>query len=67
MKRDDAGKSRGYGFIRYASYESQEMVIGKSHFIEGRSCEVKIPHSKVHIFGVIAFFDTIALMLLLLK
>jgi len=47
VKRDDEGKSRGYGFIRYASYEAQEMVLGKQHFIEGRTCEVKIPHSKV--------------------
>ena len=46
MKRDDSGKSRGYGFIRYADYEAQERVIGKAHFIEGRRCEVKIPHSK---------------------
>lgn len=46
IKRDSQGKSKGYGFIRYASYESQEAVLSKRHIIEGRFCDVKIPHSQ---------------------
>jgi len=47
IKRDETGKSKGYGFIRFSTYESQESVISKRHMIEGRWCDVKIPHSKV--------------------
>uniref|UniRef100_H2ZBU8 RRM domain-containing protein n=1 Tax=Ciona savignyi TaxID=51511 RepID=H2ZBU8_CIOSA len=46
IKRDDTGKSRGYGFIRFSSYEVQEMVISQRHIIGERWCDVKIPHSK---------------------
>ncbi|CAK8688846.1 unnamed protein product [Clavelina lepadiformis] len=46
IKRDSTGKSKGYGFIRFSNHEAQEAVIGKRHLIEGRWCDVKIPHSK---------------------
>ncbi|CAG9832527.1 unnamed protein product [Diabrotica balteata] len=46
IKRDKGGKSKGYGFIRFAKYESQVKVTGQRHMIEGRWCDVKIPSSK---------------------
>nr|CAB3266817.1 Tardbp protein [Phallusia mammillata] len=51
IKRDAAGKSRGYGFIRFANYEAQETVIKQRHQLDGRWCDVKIPHSKVQSSG----------------
>ncbi|CDW53203.1 RRM 1 and RRM 6 domain containing protein [Trichuris trichiura] len=51
VKRDmRTGKSKGYGFIRFQSYEAQMTVIAKKHLIEGRWCEVKIPYSKLDPF-----------------
>uniref|UniRef100_A0A5S6Q727 RRM domain-containing protein n=1 Tax=Trichuris muris TaxID=70415 RepID=A0A5S6Q727_TRIMR len=48
VKRDmRTGKSKGYGFIRFHSYDAQLTVIAKKHWIEGRWCEVKIPYSKL--------------------
>ena len=48
VKRDSkTSKSRGYGFIRYQSYESQKKVLSQKHQIENRTCDVKLPHSKV--------------------
>jgi len=46
VKREPSGKSRGYGFIRFSSYESQKKALAKKHQIDGRWCEVKMPHSK---------------------
>jgi len=47
IKRDGSGKSRGFGFIRYERYENQQKVLReKNHVVEGRNCEVKIPHQK---------------------
>jgi len=47
IKRDGNGKSRGFGFIRYEKYENQQKVLReKNHVVEGRNCEVKIPHQK---------------------
>nr|NP_001071830.1 Tardbp protein [Ciona intestinalis]BAE06721.1 Ci-Tardbp [Ciona intestinalis] len=46
VKRDENGKSRGYGFIRFSSYEVQELVLSQRHIIGERWCDVKIPHSK---------------------
>lgn len=46
IKRDGNGKSKGYGFIRFSSYEAQQSALKKRHMIEGRWCDVKIPHSK---------------------
>ncbi|XP_072394010.1 TAR DNA-binding protein 43-like [Diabrotica undecimpunctata] len=46
LKTDKEGKSKGYGFIRFAKYESQIKVLSQRHMIEGRWCDVKIPNSK---------------------
>jgi len=48
VKKDPkTGQSKGFGFIRFASYESQLRVLSQRHLIEGRWCDVKIPNSKV--------------------
>lgn len=39
------GQSKGFGFIRFESYESQARVLSKRHMIDGRWCDVKIPNS----------------------
>ena len=46
IKRDENGDSRGYGFIRYSTYEEQEIACKRRHQIQGRWCEVKVPRSK---------------------
>lgn len=40
-------KSKGYGFIRFASQEVQVRVMLQRHQIDGRWCDVRIPVSKV--------------------
>ncbi|RXG56301.1 TAR DNA-binding protein 43 [Armadillidium vulgare] len=40
------GQSKGFGFIRYASYEVQQRVLGQRHMTNGGVCDVKIPNSK---------------------
>jgi len=40
------GSSKGFGFIRFASYESQKKALGQQHVIDRRICQVKIPNSK---------------------
>jgi len=48
VKKDSkTGQSKGFGFIRFANYESQIRVLSQRHLIEGRWCDVKIPNSKV--------------------
>ena len=48
VKKDiKTGQSKGFGFIRFASYESQMRVLAQRHMIDGRWCDVKIPNSKV--------------------
>nr|XP_039248483.1 TAR DNA-binding protein 43-like [Styela clava] len=42
----ETGKSKGYGFIKFADYEVQKRVTSKRHQIGGRWCDVKIPYSK---------------------
>ncbi|CAL4216539.1 unnamed protein product, partial [Meganyctiphanes norvegica] len=53
VKKDGkTGKSKGFGFIRFAEYETQVRVVNKRHFVDGRQCEVKYPqqfNSKVFI------------------
>ena len=50
VKKDiKTGQSKGFGFIRFASYESQMRVLAQRHMIDGRWCDVKIPNSKVRI------------------
>jgi len=47
VKKDvKTGQSKGFGFIRFSSYESQMRVLSQRHLIEGRWCDVKIPNSK---------------------
>ena len=48
VKKDvKSGQSKGFGFIRFANYESQMRVLAQRHMIDGRWCDVKIPNSKV--------------------
>jgi RNA recognition motif-containing protein len=48
VKKDPkTGNSKGFGFIRFASYDAQQRVLGQRHMIDGRWCDVKIPNSKV--------------------
>ena len=48
VKKDvKSGQSKGFGFIRFSSYESQMRVLAQRHMIDGRWCDVKIPNSKV--------------------
>lgn len=48
LKRDAAGNSKGFGFVRMKDYDAQLRVLAKCHHeIDGRRCEVKIPLSKV--------------------
>ena len=51
VKKDvKSGQSKGFGFIRFSSYESQMRVLAQRHMIDGRWCDVKIPNSKVSLF-----------------
>jgi len=51
IKRDENKKSKGYGFIRYSTFEAQQQACKKRHHIKGRWCEVKVPHSKENLFS----------------
>jgi len=47
VKRDvKTGQSKGFGFIRFAAYESQVKCCAQRHMIDGRWCDVTIPNSK---------------------
>lgn len=47
IKRDTkSGSSKGFGFIKFYSYEAQIKVLGQRHLIDGRWCDVRIPNSK---------------------
>ncbi|KRT85289.1 RNA binding protein [Oryctes borbonicus] len=47
VKKDSkTGQSKGFGFIRFASYESQMRALAQRHVIDGRWCDVKVPNSK---------------------
>ncbi|CAH2039949.1 unnamed protein product, partial [Iphiclides podalirius] len=47
VKRDTkTGLSKGFGFIKFAEYESQLRALGRRHMIDGRWCDVRIPNSK---------------------
>ena len=54
VKKDiKTGQSKGFGFIRFASYEVQMRVLAQRHMIDGRWCDVKIPNSKVRMLNFI--------------
>lgn len=40
------GQSKGFGFVRFKTPESQLRVLAQRHNIDGRWCEVQIPSSK---------------------
>ncbi|XP_059160396.1 TAR DNA-binding protein 43-like isoform X2 [Physella acuta] len=47
VKKDPkSGQSKGFGFVRFAEYESQVKCMSQRHMIDGRWCDVRIPNSK---------------------
>jgi len=51
IKRDIRTKqSKGFGFVRFAEYESQLKALSQRHLIEGRWCDIRIPNSQVSQF-----------------
>nr|XP_017018715.1 TAR DNA-binding protein 43 isoform X2 [Drosophila kikkawai] len=47
IKKDGkSGQSKGFGFVRFGSYDAQMRVLSNRHLIDGRWCEVKVPNSK---------------------
>ncbi|SPP73150.1 TAR DNA-binding protein 43 isoform X1 [Drosophila guanche] len=47
IKKDvKSGQSKGFGFVRFGSYDAQMRVLSNRHLIDGRWCEVKVPNSK---------------------
>ncbi|KAK7093643.1 TAR DNA-binding protein 43-like [Littorina saxatilis] len=47
VKKDPkTGQSKGFGFVRFAEYESQMKCMAQRHMIDGRWCDVRIPNSK---------------------
>ncbi|KNC27512.1 hypothetical protein FF38_12310 [Lucilia cuprina] len=47
IKKDvNSGQSKGFGFVRFGSYDVQGRVLSTRHLIDGRWCEVKVPNSK---------------------
>ncbi|BFZ23979.1 hypothetical protein BsWGS_27018 [Bradybaena similaris] len=47
VKKDPkSGQSKGFGFVRFAEYESQLKCMAQRHMIDGRWCDVRIPNSK---------------------
>lgn len=49
-------QSKGFGFIRFADYESQVKALSQRHLIDGRWCNLRIPNSKV----IISFCNGVA-------
>ncbi|KAK3086061.1 hypothetical protein FSP39_012872 [Pinctada imbricata] len=46
VKREPkTGQSKGYGFVRFANYDSQLKCLAQRHMIDGRWCDVNIPNS----------------------
>ncbi len=61
VKKDiKTGQSKGFGFIRFASYEAQMRVLAQRHMIDGRWCDVKIPNSKASLICMINACDTLS-------
>jgi len=56
VKRDIRTKqSKGFGFVRFAEYESQVKALSQHHLIEGRWCDIRIPNSQVSQFFTCVF------------
>lgn len=46
VKKDPkTSQSKGYGFIRFSSYDDQVKCMSQRHYIDGRWCDVTIPNS----------------------
>lgn len=59
IKKDlRTGQSKGFGFIRFASYEGQMKALSSRHFIDGRWCDVKVPSSKVRFSNQFYYYLT---------
>ena len=43
VKKDAAGKSRGFGFVRFADADIQRKVYTMRHAIKDRRIELKVP------------------------
>lgn len=53
IKKDPkTGQSKGYGFIRFANYESQVRALSAKHKIDNRVVTVRIPISQVRLKSV---------------
>lgn len=46
IKTEKSGKSKGFGFVRFAKSSIQSKILDVRHFIDGRWCDVKVPLSK---------------------
>ncbi|KAI5062299.1 hypothetical protein GOP47_0022838 [Adiantum capillus-veneris] len=46
MKDRTTGRSRGFGYVTFASAESAEKALGSSHFLNGRMLDVKVATPK---------------------
>lgn len=47
VKRDaKTGLSKGFGFIKFAEPAAQARALGRRHMIDGRWCDVRVPHSR---------------------
>ena len=62
VKKDPkTGQSKGFGFVRFAEYESQLKCMAQRHMIDGRWCDVRIPNSKVSHKEMCLFFKFLRL------
>eukprot|EP00250_Pteridium_aquilinum_P032854 c480_g1_i1 orf=436-1779(+) len=46
MKDRSTGRSRGFGYVTFATSESAEKALGSSHFLNGRMLDVKVATPK---------------------
>lgn len=47
VKRNiSTNQSKGFGFIRFADYDSQLKALSQRHLIDNRWCDIRIPNSK---------------------
>ncbi|GFN93530.1 tar DNA-binding protein 43 [Plakobranchus ocellatus] len=57
-KEPKTGQSKGFGFVRFAEYDSQVKCMAQRHMIDGRWCDVRIPNSKSGIKALISHMDS---------